>query len=386
MIDEFLRQFATPEQWEKYTLSEEVGVVAAAKQLGVSHSTISKSNQRLMARAARQGYAPDADMIRPVPDPRYAKRVSTNYDADGQVRQQWVISEIDSNAQAVALIERIAEISETIKPLKPVKGPKDTDDDLLTIYPLGDPHIGMYAWAQEAGEDFDCDIARQDLVNAMGYLVDAAPKSRECIVLNVGDYFHADDPTNRTPQNKNQLDVDGRWMRVLEMGFFVMIDLISIALKKHEVVRVRSTPGNHDPKSTNPLTLFTRAWYRDEPRVIVEDSMSIHQYQAFGKCLFGFTHGDKIKKPNELGALMAVDCEALWSGSKFRYWLHGHFHSKRVIEALGCIVEGFRNLAPNDAWHQGEGYRSGRDMNAITYHKEYGEVTRNTCDISRVRG
>jgi len=82
---------------------------------------------------------------------------------------------------------------------------------------------------------------------------------------------------------------------------------------------------------------------------------------------------------------MAVDCEQLWSESKHRYWLHGHFHSKKVEEVMGCTIEGFRNLAPNDAWHQGAGYRSGRDLNAITYHKDYGEISRSVCDISRVK-
>jgi transposase-like protein len=387
MIDENLRPYADERQWEIYTVYCETGSsIKTAKRLGINNaSSVRKTVRRLKKRAAIAGYAPDADMTRPVPDPRYAKRVSTNYDQDGNVRQQWVISEINKDAQAEEVINRIAEVCDSIKPLKPVKAPKDTDDDLLTIYPLGDPHIGMYAWAAEAGEDFDCDIARQDLVNACAYLVSATPKSRECIILNVGDFFHADDPTNRTPQSGNQVDVDGRWPRVLEIGFFLLVDLVSLALKKHEVVRVRSTPGNHDPKSTIPLTLFLRAWFREDPRVIIEDSTPTYQYYSFGKCLFGFTHGHTIKKPTELGALMAVDCRELWSASEFRYWLHGHYHIKRLIEALGCLVEGFRNLPPNDAWHQSQGYRSGRDMCAITYHKEYGEVTRNTCDITRAR-
>ena len=387
-IDQNYRQFCDARQWEVYcAYAETESSEKAAKLLGLANgSGIRKTIRRMKARAAKQGYSPEHDMIHTAPDSHFVKGVSTLYGDDGAVKQQWVKTHADQEAQAMQMIEYMLERVESIKPLKPAKSPKDTDDDLLTIYPLGDPHVGMYAWAREAGEDFDCDIARQDLVNAMGYLVEAAPKSKEALVLNLGDYFHADDPTNATPKSKNQLDVDGRWARVLEMGFHLLIDLVSMALKKHEVVRVRNLPGNHDPKSSIPLTLYIRAWFKDEPRVIVEDSTAIHQYQSFGKCLFGFTHGDLIKKQgNELGALMAVDCESVWSASKFRYWLHGHFHSRRLVEALGCLVEGFRNLAPNDAWHQGEGYRSGRDMNAITYHKEYGEITRNTCDISRAR-
>jgi len=381
-----LYQFATPRQREYLDAVKQHGSYrSAAKALGVSHQVVMRTVNAVKHKAAKRGYAPDYDYTRPVPEGFAVKGVSTYYNEEGVPTGQWVKSVQDRDAQIQALIERIEKATESVKPLKPVKSPKEVDCDLLTIYPLGDPHLGMYAHSQEAGEDFDCDIARQDLVNVFGYLVGAAPKSEECIVLNVGDFFHADDPTNRTPQNKNQLDVDGRWHRVLEIGFYLVIDLISLALKKHKTVRFRSTPGNHDPKSTIPLTLFIRAWFKDEPRVIVEDSTKIHQYHAFGKCLFGFTHGDKIRKPNEMGALMAVDCEQLWSESKHRYWLHGHFHSKKVEEVMGCTIEGFRNLAPNDAWHQGAGYRSGRDLNAITYHKDYGEISRSVCDVSRVK-
>lgn len=385
-MDSKLKEYATESELRYIAAIEEFGSHGkASKALGVNRASVSKAMKRLKVRAAKQGYAPEHDMTRPVPEGFTVKGVSTYYNDEGKPTGQWVKSQQDKDAQMEALINRIEAITETVKPLKPVKPPKDVDKDTLTIYPLGDPHVGMYAWSKEAGEDFDCDIARQDLVNAMAYLVEAAPPSKECLVLNVGDFFHADDPSNATPGNKNQLDVDGRWARVLEMGFFILIDLISMALKKHEVVRVRSTPGNHDPKSTIPLTLFVRAWFKDDPRVVVEDATAIYQYQAFGKCLFGFTHGDKLRRLDELGALMAVDCADHWSGSTHRYWLHGHFHSKRVLEVMGCLVEGVRNLAPNDAWHQGSGYRSGRDMQAITYHRDYGEIARNTCDITRVR-
>jgi hypothetical protein len=44
-------------------------------------------------------------------------------------------------------------------------------------------------------------------------------------------------------------------------------------------------------------------------------------------------------------------------------------------------VETFRTLAAKDAWHAGKGYRSGRDMYAITHHINHGEIMRTRCDI-----
>ena len=39
-----------------------------------------------------------------------------------------------------------------IEPVQPVPAPKDCDSDLLTVYPFGDPHAGLYAWEAETGE------------------------------------------------------------------------------------------------------------------------------------------------------------------------------------------------------------------------------------------
>lgn len=403
-----LRQFCTDRQLEYVEAIIKHGSQGkAASSLGVARPVLSRAIAAVKKKAAVVGIDVDAAIsaaihnarysydpnksgidqltVRPIAGTTTLHRFKDKDDTTPGPVLGWVKEMTDKEAQAQRTLEHIGEVIKDVVPFKPQKLKGHVDADLLTIYPLGDPHIGMYAWAQEAGEDFDCDIARQDLTNAMGHLVAASKPSRECIVLNVGDFFHADDPSNATPQNKNPLDVDGRFERVLSLGLFLMVDLIDMALHKHEIVRVRNLPGNHDPKTVVPMSLFLLAWFRNEPRVIIESSSQMFQYYRFGKCLFGFTHGHKIRKAEELGALMAVDRPEDWGVTEFRYWLHGHYHIKRLLEVMGCTVECVRNLPPNDAWHQHEGYRSGRDMMAITYHKDHGEVNRATCNISVIR-
>ncbi len=48
------------------------------------------------------------------------------------------------------------------------------------------------------------------------------------------------------------------------------------------------------------------------------------------------------------------------------------------------MVESFRTLAAKDAWHSSAGYRAGRDMCTITYHREFGEVARATANIDMI--
>ena len=45
-------------------------------------------------------------------------------------------------------------------------------------------------------------------------------------------------------------------------------------------------------------------------------------------------------------------------------------------DSAGIRVEGFSNLAPNDAWHNEQGYLSPQEMTMIVYHKDRGEIRR----------
>jgi hypothetical protein len=66
----------------------------------------------------------------------------------------------------------------------------------------------------------------------------------------------------------------------------------------------------------------------------------------------------------------------MWGRCKLRRALHGHFHSKSIIESLGGKTECFSNLAPNDAWHESKGYRSELECVCVMYHKCGKEIGR----------
>ena len=140
---------------------------------------------------------------------------------------------------------------------------------------------------------------------------------------------------------------------------------------------------SHDGHSSYALALMISCYFHNEPRIEVDLSPAVAWYYQFGKVLIGSTHGDTIKGKDML-SIMAADKPSEWGTSKFRYWYVGHVHHKDVKEYHGGIVEYFRTLAARDAWHQGQGYRAGRDMCAIIIHKEYGEIERHNCDIGMI--
>ncbi|MEZ7846838.1 MAG: hypothetical protein QMB17_00295, partial [Polaromonas sp.] len=90
-------------------------------------------------------------------------------------------------------------------------------------------------------------------------------------------------------------------------------------------------------------------------------------------------HGDTIKGPALMG-VMAADQAAMWGATLHRYWMVGHVHHSDRKEYPGGLVEYFRTLAAGDAWHHGQGYRSGRDMCCIVMHTNFGEIERHRCD------
>ena len=383
------RYAETARQVELLKLRDEGYTVAeVAEQLGMSERNAFRMLQRIKQKAAQMGYSPDHDMNKPVPDGFVVSGVSTYYNDEGKPTGQWVKSRLTADDRLKALQEAIAdsvaEYKGLSKPTKQLKQKQDGSNYMVAI-PIGDPHIGMYAWSEEAGEDFDTDIARNDLLNASRNLFTASPDANKCLIANLGDFFHSDNQSNRTSRSGAALDVDTRWARVLKLGCMVMVDMIHLALKKYPEVEVINAIGNHDDHSAVMLSAFLSAYFSDEPRVTVQPTTAKFHYVKFGKCLIGVTHGDTIKH-NDLGELMATDKAEDWGSTEHRMWFVGHIHHSRKTELRGCTVESFRTLAAKDAWHAAKGYRSGRDMNAIVIHKDYGEVARYRCDIRMARG
>lgn len=358
----------------------------AAKALNIASSTVDRAVESVKRKAAMQGVAPEADMTHEVPDPLVLKGTSTLYGPDGAIKLQWVKTQLDRGMAREAIEQFVAWLVQDAKGLSPiVKPPKFSDEDLLCVYPMGDPHFGMYAWAQETGDDFDIEIAERLTIGAIDRLVASAPPAHTCIIPELGDFFHADNKESKTPQSGHALDTDTRWAKVMQVGLRAMIHVIKRCLEKHQQVIVRIVAGNHDPHSSFALALALDAYFHNETRVKVDLHAAPFWYYRFGKCLIGVTHGDTIK-PLQLPGIMAYDKAEDWGKTEHRYWYTGHVHHEAVKEYPGCIHETFRTLAARDAWHSGKGYRAGRDMRCLVLHREYGEIERHRCDIAMIDG
>lgn len=386
-IDQRCRDWATPTQAEAIDAFAEAGSVrGAARKLGKDRKTVAHLLARAKERAALHGWAPGADMVNPVPEPFIVKGVSTYYGKDGKMSGQWVKSRIGDGDQWRVLQEWVDSLKEDARGiLKPIKAPKACNDDLLSAYVIGDPHFGLYSWGEETGADFDLAEAYRLTVSAIDNLVAVSPPSSEALIVELGDILHADNSTNMTPASGHILDVDTRHAKVMRTAIKALRHAISRALTKHQKVTVWIVGGNHDPHSSKAIAAVLEAAYEDEPRVEIDTGQGVFKFKRFGKSFIGAHHGHKIK-PEKLPITMANDRQVDWAESKHRYWYCGHIHHVQRKEHPGCVVEHFRSLVAQDAWHNSMGYRAGRDMTLIIHHKDFGEIERRRADVAMLTG
>lgn len=314
----------------------------------------------------------------------HLKGVSTLLDKEGNVAQTWVKTQKsmeDPQAILDAFQIAVAERDIAVKPLVKLQE-KIHNSDLVTVYPMGDPHIGLLSWKEETGEDSNLDLVERNLFSAVDKLVGLAPASEQALIINLGDFFHADNNSARTERSGAQLDVDSRWAKVMRVGIRIMIRCIDRALEKHKKVTVINEVGNHDPHVSTLLGLCLEHHYFQNPRVFIDTSPSTFHWFEFGKCLFGVNHGCDVKA-SDLPLIMAFDQKEAWARTNpsSRHFYVGHIHHSVVKEYVGCTVEAFRTLAARDAWHHSKGYRSCRSMVCDVWHREFGKILRHEIGI-----
>ncbi len=313
------------------------------------------------------------------------KFVTSLLDAEGNVKLQYVRGErpgADRYADALAavdrhfegLAERVALSMRAARYWVAEPEPDLPANDLQVTILLGDPHIGMLSWHLETGTDFDLHIATSQLDKAVDMLLGRCPQAQRLVIANLGDFFHAEDDRQVTPRGGNKLDVDGRWGKILDLGFHALERCVERGLQKYLTVEVVNLPGNHDPRLARVLARWLAVRFRDEPRVRIRGNDDPFTFVSWGTNLHMYVHGDGAK-PSALPAIMAAykDGEP-WGQHRHRMIYTGHIHHLQRQEFPGVVWESSRTLAPGDYWHHHEGYRAGRGMRAVTHHKTHGHI------------
>lgn len=374
--------------------------VAAAAELGVDERTV----RRHMALAAERGLlgpeetkpgfaiksitskAADGSIVKQVKaaGPEYeptsgleVKGKTTWVNAEGRVTQQVVMERKgveDRAALSAAIHEEFSQYKGYAKLVRP---PKETYADLCNYYPIVDPHIGAMSHGKETGESNDLKIGTARVGGTLQRLIGESPPADTGVIINTGDFYHADDQRNVTPASGHQLDVDGRSHKVKWAGVNMLRTTIDFALQRHKRVIVKNLKGNHDPESALWLNISLGLFYSNEERVEIdtEDANNDHFFHLFGVNYTGATHGHTMK-PDRMYVMMAEDNPEYWNASLYRWCIFGHIHHETKKQIGSLICESFSQPVPRDSFAHSHGYRSGSAMQSVTLHRHDGESGR----------
>jgi hypothetical protein len=300
---------------------------------------------------------------------------STLTDAEGNVVLEWTKTAEDKARADEAMRATAAAMADKLPRAAPVRTPVRTSADLCNLYTFTDYHLGMLAWGEEAGDDWDLKIAEKTLLGGFRAMIDQSPSAHTAVINIQGDFLHTDGLLPITPAHHHVLDADGRFSKIVAVAIRSIRALVAMALAKHTAVHLIIAEGNHDEASSVWLRLMFTALYDQEPRVEVNASeLPFYAFQ-WGKTMLGFHHGHKVKN-EALPLLFAAQFPEMWGQTKRRAIHCGHRHHTDEKEYNGVTVVQHPTLAARDAYAARGGWIADRAAQSITYHREYGQVGR----------
>lgn len=328
---------------------------------------------------------PEHGEVFEMPEGLALKGVTALVDAEGRLIHKHVMGRADAQAQRLALDAMVEALKETLPRVTMMPPPAHVEADLLNQFVVTDSHFGMLAWREETGADYDLRIAEQLLLDWFAAAIASAPQAHSAVLAQLGDLMHHDALESVTPAHKHVLDADSRLQKVIRVVIRTIRRIIDMLLQKHQHVHVVMASGNHDPASSAWLREMLAAMYENEPRITVDNSPMLYYAYEWGKTALFYHHGHK-RGVNNVDVTLAGIFRELYGRSSYAFAHIGHFHSDEGKKGGLMYVERHETLAAPDAYAAGGGYLSGRSAKRITYHRDYGEVGRDTMRPEMVAG
>ncbi|EGM1259542.1 winged helix-turn-helix domain-containing protein [Salmonella enterica] len=363
----------TDEQLQQ-ELNAGLGPTEIAKKYNMSRRNV----QLRSARLAKKGIGHGRDVSHLVPDGYKIKGTSSLVDEFGNTKLQWVKTDTDAERQVELMRAVIDGMKSDITPVSVTPPPKKRlNEKLLNLYTVSDFHLGMLAWADESGDDWDMKIAEDLFSKWFDAAFQKAPDAGVGVINLLGDFAHFDSLDAVTPSSGHVLDADTRYQKLVRYMIRMVRRVVNMALVKHKSVRLLIVQGNHDESGMIWLAEMFNTLYDNEPRVFVDTSPDVYKMVQHGKTTLFFHHGHKARF-DAIEPVMIAKFRKAFGESVYSYAHVGHLHHQKIVESRNMVVEQHRTLAAKDAYASRGGWMSGRSANVITYSAEYGEVARLT--------
>ena len=107
----------------------------------------------------------------------------------------------------------------------------------------------MLAYHDEVGHSFDMEIAERELKQAIELMIERTPKTKRCVLQDMGDFTHYENEAGLTEASGHQLDCDTRYNKMIRVYARLMRYIVDRLLESFEFVDVIINQGNHSRKN-----------------------------------------------------------------------------------------------------------------------------------------
>ena len=236
----------------------------------------------------------------------------------------------------------------------------DLNGEILEIK-VPDLHIGLLAWREETGEDYDLKIVKENFFKCINDIVKRCRHRRikKVVFITLGDLLHVDNDQGTTTKGTQQ-QMDGRMAKIVGCAEDILIDGITL-LGQIAPVEYIYIAGNHDRVCGYMLARSVSNVFRNDPNVTCDISPNPIKYRRYGVGLVMYHHGDAPKK--NIGEIPMLHAREELSKAKFVEINLGHYHDEEIKTVNGARIRYFPTICTSSYWEHQQAY--GSSMKAI---------------------
>jgi len=240
---------------------------------------------------------------------------STRYSQKPEVFSQEILGKIAAAFEEIPAAPAIVQSEHSI-------------EGKIAFFPQSDVHLGVEITPERGGQTYSPEIAMERMRDGFAQAHAAIPPCETAIILDNGDLTHANDDRDMTPRSGHILKVTGSHRQNLDLSVTAKAWQIDMALQRSARVVYRSNRGNHDPNTPDTVGIALKQRYRDEPRVMIDDSERETWIYQRGKIFIAAHHGHGLKA-EKLAANIPPNFPEEFGRSRFWYLFTGHMHHPR---------------------------------------------------------
>lgn len=253
------------------------------------------------------------------------------------------------------LVKFLENFTPNYKDIKMIAKDERKETNQYLVICLFDVHFGRVSWAEETGETYNLEIARERVLQNIGkYLEKYKGKKFQKVVFVIGqDYFNSAS-NGFTSSNKHKQDNGDVFRAIFKKGTQTIIEAITL-LKELGPLSVSLVEGNHGREEEFMMAQVVEAYFKDSEEITVDSSPTSRKYFMLGGSTVGFAHGSEERE--RLFGLMQIEVPGFWAVTTNHMWLTGHLHSLKVESKSGVDVWSIPALTGNDSWSEKKGYK-----------------------------